>query len=208
MIAAASPASGEALSHALQSHGHSARFVHLGTDGLEAAIEGDAPDVLLVAGPVDPATAIQLQGLRDRQPGLRVLVLDGEPDRDLPAPIADCERVPVQIGLRRLAAVVAGRRSALPQPRSRSPDPGRGRGHARQPDPLARLTRREREVLRALMAGMSRDDIAGHLAISPHTVRTHLQHAFAKLGASSQLEAVSIALRGGLRPAGSDGTAP
>jgi DNA-binding CsgD family transcriptional regulator len=37
--------------------------------------------------------------------------------------------------------------------------------------------------------------IADDLAISQNTVRTHLQNLFAKLGAHSKLEAVTIATR-------------
>lgn len=65
---------------------------------------------------------------------------------------------------------------------------------------LRALTRREVEVLRALMSGSSGPAIADLMGISPNTVRTHVQHILRKLDARSRLEAVSIALQGGLRP--------
>ena len=46
--------------------------------------------------------------------------------------------------------------------------------------------------------GASNPDIAIRLQLSPHTVRNHVQHIFARLGAHSRLEAVTIGLRGGL----------
>lgn len=57
------------------------------------------------------------------------------------------------------------------------------------------LTPREREVLRLLADGCTNDTIAEALAISPQTVRTHIQKAMDRLGASTRTHAVAIALR-------------
>lgn len=51
------------------------------------------------------------------------------------------------------------------------------------------LTRREVEILGILTLGASNGVIADKLFISPHTVRTHLNHIFRKLGVASRLEA-------------------
>jgi DNA-binding NarL/FixJ family response regulator len=57
------------------------------------------------------------------------------------------------------------------------------------------LTKRERDVLRLLAEGM-RDEQAGRtLSISPLTVRTHVQHAMAKLKCETRTQAVAVALR-------------
>ena len=64
--------------------------------------------------------------------------------------------------------------------------------------PGRRLSRREADVLQLLADGASNPDIAIRLQLSPHTVRNHVQHIFARLGAHSRLEAVTIGLRGGL----------
>lgn len=68
------------------------------------------------------------------------------------------------------------------------------------PDPLAVLTKREREVLDFVIAGMRRGEIARRLKISDNTVRTHTQNLISKLGVHSSLEAVTLALRSGHRP--------
>lgn len=60
---------------------------------------------------------------------------------------------------------------------------------------LQNLTDREREVLELAVLGFSRNDIAEELGLSVNTVRTHLQHILAKLGARTTLEAVSLFLR-------------
>jgi two-component system, NarL family, response regulator DesR len=60
---------------------------------------------------------------------------------------------------------------------------------------LLTLTKRERDVLRLLAEGM-RDEQAGRtLSISPLTVRTHVQHAMAKLKCDTRTQAVAVALR-------------
>ena len=65
-------------------------------------------------------------------------------------------------------------------------------------DKLRGLTPRERITLRLLAEGRSRDDIARQLNVSTHTVRTHMQNLYAKLGVHSRLELVHFAARHGL----------
>ena len=57
------------------------------------------------------------------------------------------------------------------------------------------LTRRENEVLRLLAQGLTQDDIAGRLTISPKTVGTHIEHVLRKLGVHSRAQAVALAFR-------------
>ena len=68
-----------------------------------------------------------------------------------------------------------------------------GTGHAS-------LTEREREVLALVAEGLTNASIADRLVVSVHTVRNHVANLSAKLGASSKLEALSIAVREGLLP--------
>ena len=65
----------------------------------------------------------------------------------------------------------------------------------RRPSALAVLSGREREVLCLLARGMGTAEIARCLYISTATARNHIQHILVRLGASSRLEAVTIALR-------------
>jgi two-component system, NarL family, response regulator YdfI len=72
-------------------------------------------------------------------------------------------------------------------------------GPARALDELAEsLTRREREVLQMLAAGLGNKEIAARLGISEHTVKFHVTSILGKLGAGSRTEAVSIGIRRGL----------
>ncbi|MDR7555885.1 MAG: LuxR C-terminal-related transcriptional regulator [Armatimonadota bacterium] len=68
------------------------------------------------------------------------------------------------------------------------------------PSPLRALTRREREVLEMLAAGMTTRAIARALYVSPITVRTHVQNLLRKLGAHTRAEAVALAARWGAVP--------
>ena len=49
-----------------------------------------------------------------------------------------------------------------------------------------------------LAEGLPNKAIAARLGISDHTVKTHLEAIFAKLGASTRAEAVARAVRAGL----------
>ncbi|HEX5229690.1 MAG TPA: response regulator transcription factor [Bryobacteraceae bacterium] len=64
-------------------------------------------------------------------------------------------------------------------------------------DLLDPLSDRELEVLDLVAEGLSNKLIAHRLNISEHTVKTHVASIFAKLGASSRTEAVSLAIRRG-----------
>jgi DNA-binding NarL/FixJ family response regulator len=57
---------------------------------------------------------------------------------------------------------------------------------------LARLTRRERQVLACVAEGVSRSQVAEQLNLTANTVRTHLQNITAKLEVHSTLEAVAL----------------
>ncbi|HEX4323898.1 MAG TPA: response regulator transcription factor [Gaiellaceae bacterium] len=64
-------------------------------------------------------------------------------------------------------------------------------------DQLSQLTPRESEVLRLLAEGLSANQIAGELVISPKTVATHVQRILHKLGVHSRTQAVALAYESG-----------
>jgi DNA-binding CsgD family transcriptional regulator len=64
------------------------------------------------------------------------------------------------------------------------------------------LTERELEILRLGATGISVDDIARRLFLSPNTVKTHLTHVYAKLGVRGRPDAIRAGLHFGcLTPA-------
>jgi DNA-binding NarL/FixJ family response regulator len=66
------------------------------------------------------------------------------------------------------------------------------------PAALAALTDREREVVGLVARGLSNDDIADELVVSPATVKTHVNRAMAKLGTRSRAQLVVVAFQAGL----------
>lgn len=62
--------------------------------------------------------------------------------------------------------------------------------------PDQELTRRERDVLELVVAGLRNREIARRLHVSENTIETHLRHLFSKLQVRSRAEAVEKALRG------------
>ncbi len=77
-------------------------------------------------------------------------------------------------------------------------DRGSGFGEAGTQTVAQPLTPREVEVLRMLAEGLGNKIIARRLGISEHTVKFHVGSIFAKLGASSRTEAVTLGVRQGL----------
>jgi two-component system NarL family response regulator len=63
---------------------------------------------------------------------------------------------------------------------------------------IARLTRREREVLVLLAEGADNEGIARALVISPQTARTHVQNILGKLAVHSRLEAAAFVTQKGI----------
>ena len=60
------------------------------------------------------------------------------------------------------------------------------------------LTDREREVMALAAGGLTNDEIAGRLYMSPATARTHVSRAMTKLGARDRTQLVVLAYETGL----------
>jgi DNA-binding NarL/FixJ family response regulator len=66
------------------------------------------------------------------------------------------------------------------------------------PKQLDELTSREREVTALVASGMSNDEIAERLYLSPATAKTHVNRAMTKLGARDRAQLVVFAYESGL----------
>jgi DNA-binding NarL/FixJ family response regulator len=70
------------------------------------------------------------------------------------------------------------------------------------PERLDVLTDREREVVRLVAHGLTNDEIAAELVMSPLTAKTHVSRAMTKLGARDRAQLVVLAYETGLAQVG------
>lgn len=165
------------------------RVVAAATDGerLLDAIERFPVD-LVIMGWLMPyldgeAVLTKLQGRPDAP---RIVVYSGLEDPGLPRRVmalggaAFCSKRVSPEELRDIAAAVAAGRIVFPYEAAQ--------GAA---DPLARLTEREGEILKALASDRSAGQIAHALGISPNTLKFHLKNLYQKLGVPSRTQAVA-----------------
>jgi DNA-binding NarL/FixJ family response regulator len=185
-----------------------------GTDGLAAtrqiAADGALSGTKIVILTTFETDEYVYQALRAGASGF--LVKDAEPE-DLIRAVRVVHRGEALLSpsvTRRLIASLAGRAPAPGSARAegatlaagtvRSPGPAaRGAGLRGLPGPdLARLTEREREVLSLVAQGLSNDELAGRLYLSPLTAKTHVSHIMTKLGVRDRAQLVVFAYESGL----------
>ena len=75
-------------------------------------------------------------------------------------------------------------------------------GPAYTPNALSTLTPREKEIVALVAVGLSNDDIAERLYLSPLTAKTHINNAMSKVGARDRAQLVVLAYQSGLVRAG------
>jgi len=168
------------------------------------------PDIVVMDVRMPVLSGIEAtRRIREAQPGVQVLVLTAHDDDQYvfsllqagasgyllkTAPIGDLIRAIRQVGqgespldpaiARKVVVRFSRDRQSPPVPMEAAP--------ARQ-----ELTARELEVLQLLAQGLNNRAIAETLYVSDRTVQAHLTSIFAKMGVTSRLEAVLMAIRRG-----------
>jgi DNA-binding NarL/FixJ family response regulator len=190
-------------------------------DGLEAtrriAADGDLAGVKVVILTTFETDDYVYQALRAGASGF--LVKDAEPEDLIRAVrvVARGEALLCPSVTRRLIATFASRGPATRPAAGTATGPASGprtgggagpRGGPDRPRPgrnLSRITEREREVLSLVAEGLSNDEIATRLYLSPLTTKTHVSHIMTKLDARDRAQLVVIAYESGLVVPGSTG---
>jgi DNA-binding NarL/FixJ family response regulator len=186
-------------------------IVGTAANGMEAVelAQRERPDVVLMDLRMPEMEGAEAtRRIRAGQPGTQVLVLTTYADDEslFPALEAgargyltkDAGAEEIEQAIR---AVAAGRTHLDPAVQQRlveaALEPGAApAGSTRAlPDDL---TPREAEVLRLIAAGRSNAEIAAELVVSQATVKTHVNHLFAKTGARDRAQAVRYAYQHGL----------
>jgi DNA-binding NarL/FixJ family response regulator len=164
----------------------------------QSLVERRRPDVAIVDINLPGRSGIELtRNMLADNPDLGVLLYTGIDDQETLSSALDCgargfalKAGPPEELLTAIRAVAAGETYVDARLR---------------PLLLARLTTerigvlspREREVLDLLAQGLTGEDVAARLSLSPETVRTHVRNAMDKLEAHTRVHAVAIALRQG-----------
>jgi DNA-binding NarL/FixJ family response regulator len=175
-------------------------------DGLEAtrriAADGDLAGVKVVILTTFETDEYVYQALRAGAGGF--LVKDAEPEELIHAVrvVARGDALLSPSVTRRLIATFASRSPAAGLAVGPGGAGGVGqRSRPNRPRPgcdLSRITEREREVLSLVAEGLSNDEIATRLYLSPLTTKTHVSHIMTKLDARDRAQLVVIAYETGL----------
>jgi two-component system, NarL family, nitrate/nitrite response regulator NarL len=208
----------EALGSALEAQGHQGVALPTTAAGGQAAVAAHRPDLIILDpgvpagngaagngaagnGAAFPAQAPGLgaaEAMRRDHPCTAVLLLSGHVDRATWS-------AAVKIGI----AGYLGRNQALGQITAAldtiaaggvvfdpgvPSQPGERRPSKRRA-PLYRLTPREKEVLRRIVAGQNTVQMAREMNIAIDTLRTYVKNVLAKLGAHTRLQAAALASR-------------
>ena len=99
-----------------------------------------------------------------------------------------------------IEAFTSGARGTGPGAGAAEPRPAAPR--VAEPPGLAALTSRDREVVALVAAGLSNDEIATKLVVSPLTAKTHVSRAMTKLNARDRAQLVVLAFEHGLATPG------
>lgn len=176
------------------------------TDGVRLARELEA--AALVLGGADVAEVARAVS---ELPGCGVVVLVSQPSRGhlmemlatgvaglgprslTPEELLSTVKAAAETAGNNLGEGGAGGPAFVPLPLGVEPAAGKGDGAPRGSEAKAVLTPKELEILGLLAKGASNKQIADALYVTQATVKTHLAHIYAKLGARGRHEAISKA---------------
>ena len=163
-----------------------------GQQALDLATDTD-PDVVLMDISMPGMDGIQAtRRLLERLPEMRVVMLTSFADEQLLMEAVDAGAVGYLVKDADPLEVIGGVRAAA---RGDSPVSGKVARAllTRRPVPVEALTKRERQVLSLVAAGLSNQQIAIQLGIVEGTVKAHLTNIFKLLGVTSRTQAAEWA---------------
>lgn len=165
-----------------------------------AACEASAPELALVDLLLPDMDGIQLTALlRQRWPELRVLLLTSVAEVQRARAALDAGAQGYLLKDASADFLIAALRAAARGEVVLAPSLAAAlRRQSNEPDPIAELSLRERDVLQLIAEGRSNADIAQALGIGETTVKTHVGNLLAKLALNDRTQVAVFAWRNGL----------
>ena len=163
------------------------------------------PDVIIVDATRDSGAVANLTGgPSDIAADIPVVVLEGSENGTASDLLRQGARAVLPAGvspaelLAAVRAVFSGLIVLHPSTIAAIPHAAVNTSRAASEEWIEPLTKREKEVLQMLAAGLGNKEIAAKLNISDHTAKFHVGSILGKLGVSTRAEAVAMGIRRGL----------
>lgn len=171
--------------------------------GIEALAlcQESAPDVILMDVVMPDMDGLETtRAILDRHPQVKIIVLTSFPEEDLIQRALEAGAIGYLIKNVSIGTLSNAIRSAYSGQSTLSPEATQALVQSRsKPKDLGDdLSERERQVLMLVVQGMSNEEIAEKLVISPYTVKNHVSACISKLGANNRTQAATIAIENGL----------
>ena len=166
-----------------------------------ALIKDCTPDVILMDLVMPDMDGIETtRAILDRYPQVKIIVLTSFPEEDLVQRAMEAGAIGYLLKNVTIGTLSNAIRSAYYGQSTLSPEATQAlvQSRSKTQELGDDLSLRERQVLTLVVEGLSNEEIAEQLVISPYTVKNHVSACISKLGANNRTQAATIAIERGL----------
>jgi NarL family two-component system response regulator LiaR len=171
-----------------------------GRAALQACLEL-LPDVILMDILMPEMDGIQAtRAILERCPQVKIIILTSYPEDNLVQQALQAGASGYLLKNAAIDALAGAVRFAYAGQTALAPEARRalGRREADEGRPGSTLSNREKQVLALVAEGLSNEEIAARLVISPATARHHVSACIQKLGAANRAQAAALAIKNNL----------